>query len=268
MMTVERERYRSIQLHFFSYPLHRQLGTLRSSIPLPADSLWHHLLCVSPSQSGGLNLVKQPYQAPVQSPPLHLQSSGCGTHIAIISQPPTSNLCISKPSVAWARPTPQLGSAQLVITDHSSSETSRLSRFSKKLRRMMHRCEAALSNLQKLLGQFPFATRSEQIRPLLIEVNGATCTPSIKPLKPKPQNSTYTVEVILLRFLGLPEQKKTSVSSYQNIWCCLRKLPQLATEQVTEMTTTKLLGANALDKSAFTQSACFCHWMCQVVADK
>lgn len=43
--------------------------------------------------------------------------------------PPTSNLRISKPSMAQVRPTRRIGSAQLVITDRSSSETSHFSLF-------------------------------------------------------------------------------------------------------------------------------------------
>lgn len=81
-----------------------------------------------PTQRDGLCLVGA---APPSLSTLHLHSGGCSRYAAIISQPPTSNLCISKPSVAHAQPTPQLGLPQLVITEHGSSETSHFYLFKK-----------------------------------------------------------------------------------------------------------------------------------------
>lgn len=111
------------------------MGTLRSSLYLPIPTTpSRHNLTLPPSEPGeGLSLARARYQATIPSPLLHLHSGGCSRRTAIISQPPTSNLCISKPSVAQAQPTPQLGSAQLVITGHYSSETSHFSLFRKKV---------------------------------------------------------------------------------------------------------------------------------------
>lgn len=135
-MTAKGGRYCSLQLQPFSYPL-QGMGALRSSfhLPVPVQSPSSSLLqspppCQLLTARGGV----KPGESTVSRCCCHscfttylLES--CGTHAAVISQPPTSNLCISKPSVARARPTHRIGSAQLVITDHSSSETSHFSVF-------------------------------------------------------------------------------------------------------------------------------------------
>lgn len=121
------ERCRSHRLQSLSPSLLRTqiIRYLAPHTPTPLlDSPCLHLVIISPR-------LAAPDPSVVYSAPT-VHSGGCCRHAAIIFLPPTGNLCISNPSVAQSRPTLQFGSAQLVITDHSSSETNHFSLLRKK----------------------------------------------------------------------------------------------------------------------------------------
>lgn len=141
MMTAAAGRYDSLQLRCFSNPLGRRRGRFHLDHPFtfqfftPATSHSHllHVSC-SGSRQEGLSPVKAQHQGvstpcPPTHPPPHLLPPSQAVLAPLFPQPPTSNLCISKPSMAQVRPTPWIGLAQLVITDCSSSETSHFSLF-------------------------------------------------------------------------------------------------------------------------------------------
>lgn len=137
---VEGERYRSLQLQSFSYPLHR--GWVHfdhpSTSPFPLLSPSSSLpQSPPPCQLLSAREGVKPCESTGSSCRPLFSSSTCILRVAadiqsLFHSPPTSNLCISKPSVAQDQPTPRIGSAQLVITDHNSSETSRFSLFRQK----------------------------------------------------------------------------------------------------------------------------------------